>query len=60
VYIILKLCGDFFGQGNIEELERSLVGTAHEKRAVLAALKKADISKYIADIQEEKLAEVFF
>jgi lipoate-protein ligase A len=56
----VKLLGDFFAQGEIEELERLLVGTAHEKRAVLEALKKADVSKYIANTGAQELAEVFF
>ncbi len=56
----LKLFGDFFALINIEELERLLIGVRHEKRAVISALEKIDVSKYIANATAEELAEVLF
>src|SRR5699024_1384723 len=50
-----KIFCDFFGEGNITELENALVGTLHEFDSIEEALSNYDIYHYFGDIDRYEL-----
>ncbi|WP_214307771.1 lipoate--protein ligase [Staphylococcus pseudoxylosus] len=50
-----KIFGDFFGEGNITELENALEGTMHEFDSIEEALSNYDIYHYFGDIDRHEL-----
>ncbi|UXR78910.1 MULTISPECIES: lipoate--protein ligase [unclassified Staphylococcus] len=53
-----KIFGDFFGEGNIEELERALEGVTHQKPAIHEALRDYDIHHYFGAIPKDELIDL--
>ncbi|SCU31244.1 lipoate-protein ligase A [Staphylococcus xylosus] len=50
-----KIFGDFFGEGDITELENALEGTMHEFDSIEEALSNYDIYHYFGDIDKHEL-----
>ncbi|MFC1256376.1 lipoate--protein ligase [Staphylococcus xylosus] len=50
-----KIFGDFFGEGDIMELENALEGTMHEFDSIEEALSNYDIYHYFGDIDRHEL-----
>ncbi|PHK49825.1 lipoate--protein ligase [Staphylococcus edaphicus] len=50
-----KIFGDFFGEGDITELENALEGTMHEFDSIEEALSNYDIYHYFGDIDRYEL-----
>lgn len=50
-----KIYGDFFGEGDITELENALEGTMHEFDSIEEALSNYDIYHYFGDIDRHEL-----
>ncbi|WP_409328039.1 lipoate--protein ligase [Staphylococcus pseudoxylosus] len=50
-----KIFGDFFGEGDITELENALEGTMHEFDSIEEALSNYDIYHYFGDINRHEL-----
>ncbi len=50
-----KIFGDFFGLGDISDVEKNLVGTKYERKAMIESIEDLDIKKYIGDISPEEL-----
>lgn len=50
-----KIFGDFFGEGDINELENALEGTMHEFDSIEEALSNYDIYHYFGDIERYEL-----
>ncbi|MFK3831060.1 lipoate--protein ligase [Staphylococcus saprophyticus] len=50
-----KIFGDFFGEGDITELENALEGTMHEFDSIEEALSNYDIYRYFGDIERYEL-----
>ncbi|WP_436862670.1 lipoate--protein ligase [Staphylococcus caeli] len=50
-----KIFGDFFGEGDITELENALEGTMHEFESIEEALSNYDIYHYFGDIDRYEL-----
>lgn len=50
-----KIFGDFFGEGDIKELENALEGTLHEFDSIEEALSNYDIYHYFGDIDRHEL-----
>ena len=50
-----KIFGDFFGEGDITELENALEGTMHEFDSIDEALSNYDIYHYFGDIERYEL-----
>ncbi|MDW8570651.1 lipoate--protein ligase [Staphylococcus shinii] len=50
-----KIFGDFFGEGDITELENALEGTLHEFDSIEEALSNYDIYHYFGDIDRHEL-----
>ena len=53
-----KIFGDFFGEGNIEDLERALEGVTHQKVAIHEALKDYDMHHYFGAIPKDELIDL--
>ncbi|WP_339228816.1 lipoate--protein ligase [Oceanobacillus sp. FSL K6-2867] len=55
-----KIYGDFFGVGNVKELEDKLKGVRHERRAIEAALEDFDVSHYLGRISKEDFINLLY
>ncbi|UXR74515.1 MULTISPECIES: lipoate--protein ligase [unclassified Staphylococcus] len=53
-----KIFGDFFGEGNVEELERALEGVTHQKQAIHEALNDYDFHHYFGAIPKDELIDL--
>lgn len=56
----VKICGDFFGTRDVSELEKALIGTSHDKEAVLRALSKIKIENCIGGMQNADFINMLF
>ena len=54
------LFGDFFGLGEIADVEKILQGTRYEKAAIAQAVAKIDIKKYFGNIEEADLVNLLY
>ena len=55
-----KIFGDFFGSGNIEELEDLLVGQRYDKKHMAEFLQSKNLRKYFGDIKDNEFLELLF
>lgn len=56
----LKIYGDFFGSGEIAQLEQSLTGVRHEEEALIQAAAQADLERYIIGVSARDFTRLFF
>lgn len=56
----IKIFGDFFGLGEIKDVEEILIGTKYEKAAIKAAVDKIDVKKYFGNIEKEDLVGLLY
>lgn len=56
----VKIYGDFFGLGDIEDVEKALVSVKFEKQAIQKALEQVDIAKYFGRVTLEELSSLLF
>lgn len=56
----IKFYGDFFGRGDVAELERRLTGVRYEPGALAEALKDIDVAQYIAGLTREDLVGLLY
>ena len=56
----ISFTGDFFGVGDIHELETILVGTRYEYKDITEKLKSFDIQKYIFGSNSEDISKLLF
>ncbi|GGI65816.1 lipoate--protein ligase [Enterococcus alcedinis] len=56
----IRIYGDFFGLGEIKDVEDQLTGVKYEKEALKEAIEKINISKYFGNITEEDLLELIY
>ncbi|HLS06326.1 MAG TPA: lipoate--protein ligase [Bacillota bacterium] len=52
--------GDFFGVGDIRELEQVLTGVRHERQALEKALESIDVAQYLGKITKEQLLDLIY
>lgn len=52
--------GDFFGLGDIHDIEAELIGVRHEREAVEAALENIDIPHYLGRITKAELIDLIY
>lgn len=52
--------GDFFGIGNVKELEDALTGIRHNRDAINEALGQVDVSHYLGRISKEEFLELLY
>lgn len=55
-----KIYGDFFGLGEISDVEKMLVGTKYEREALKAVVNQIDVQKYFGNITTDDLFEVIY
>ncbi|MEK4487055.1 lipoate--protein ligase [Psychrobacillus sp. FSL H8-0484] len=56
----VKIFGDFFGVGEMEEVERLLTGKPYSKQAIEEALESVDVPKYFGGITKEELVQLIY
>ncbi|EOT28040.1 lipoate--protein ligase [Enterococcus saccharolyticus] len=55
-----KIYGDFFGLGEVKDVEDALVGTKYEKNALKEAVDAIDVKKYFGNIETADLFELIY
>ncbi len=56
----IKLYGDFFGMGEIEDVEKELLGTKYEATSIQNKLETVDLQKYIGNISAAELTAIIY
>lgn len=52
--------GDFFGVGDINDVEQRLVGTNYDRTAIAEALADIDIAKYFGGVTTEEFLQLIY
>ncbi|OXS78056.1 lipoate--protein ligase [Domibacillus enclensis] len=55
-----RIFGDFFGAGDVTEVEQALVGTRHEKEAIRQALETLDMKHYFGQVTTNEIMELIY
>ncbi len=55
-----KIYGDFFGLGDIEDVENALVGVQYDRQSVKETLDNLDLKKYLGDVTADELVDLIF
>lgn len=55
-----KIYGDFFGVGDVTDIEEKLKGLRYEKSEITKALKEVDINHYFGNITKEEFIELIY
>ncbi len=56
----IKIFGDFFGEGNIENIEKALIGKKHNTKEIHSVIDNINMKKYFGNIKKEDFIELFF
>lgn len=56
----IRIFGDFFGLGEIKDVEDLLRGTKYDKESIREAVEKIDIQKYFGGIQVDDLVQLLY
>lgn len=56
----IKVYGDFFGLGEISDVEKKLTGIKYEKQAIRDAVSEIDVKKYFGNIEKEELVDLLY
>lgn len=56
----VKIYGDFFGVGEVSELEQILIGTKFEKQEIESKLNEIDLSYYFGNVSKEEFLSLLF
>lgn len=56
----IKIFGDFFGLGEINDVEEQLKGVKYEHDAIKEVLENVDLKKYIGDITAEEVTSLIY
>ena len=56
----IKVHGDFFGLGEIKDVEELLTGVKYEKAAIAEAVENIDVKKYFGNIEKNDLADLLY
>ena len=54
----LKTFGDFFGQANVQEFEKRLLGIRYDRQSVKKALATLDLSAYFGKIPRQAVIDL--
>jgi len=55
-----KIYGDFFGVGDVSDIEERLIGTRYERSSIDEAIKDLDISHYLGRISREEFLSLIY
>lgn len=56
----IKIFGDFFGEGNIEDIEKALIGKKHNTEEIHRVIDNINIKNYFGDVSKQELLSLFF
>lgn len=56
----LKIYGDFFGLGEIKDVEDKLIGTRYAKEDLAAVIDTIDLQKYFGNIEKEEFLNLIY
>jgi lipoate---protein ligase len=56
----MQIFGDFFGIGDVEEIERALKGVRYERAAIEEALQKFELPLYFGGIEAEEIIAMMY
>lgn len=56
----IKIFGDFFGMGEISDVEEQLTGIDYNAQSIREALEKVDIIHYIGDVPVDELVQLIY
>ncbi|WP_346886841.1 lipoate--protein ligase [Clostridium sp. UBA4395] len=56
----IRIFGDFFGEGNIEDIEKALIGKKHNTEEIHRVIDNINMKKYFSNINKEDFLELFF
>lgn len=56
----IRIFGDFFGEGNIEDIEKALIGKKHNNEEIHSVIDNINMKKYFGNINKEDFLELFF
>lgn len=54
----LKITGDFFTSGNIEEFEKKFCGIEYNKKEIMDVLQETDLANLFGDVTAEELVQI--
>ncbi|ADU29814.1 lipoate--protein ligase [Evansella cellulosilytica] len=55
-----KIYGDFFGVGDVEDVQKKLIGVKYEKAAINAVVEEIDTNDYFGKIPKESIVELMY
>ncbi|AZV41628.1 lipoate--protein ligase [Peribacillus asahii] len=55
-----KIYGDFFGVGEVTDIEHKLTGVRYEKQAIDAVLEEVDVQHYFGNVTKEDILKLIF
>lgn len=56
----LKIYGDFFGLGEISDVESKLIGKTYEEKSIRDTFEEIDINKYFGKVNVDELVQLFY
>lgn len=56
----IKMFGDFFGLGEIADVENQLRGVKYEFNSIKNVLEEVDLNKYIGNVTAEQIAQIIY
>ncbi|WP_338753520.1 lipoate--protein ligase [Bacillus sp. FJAT-52991] len=57
---LCKIFGDFFGVGNVHEIEEKLIGIRYEKNEIAQALDQLSLSHYFGKMTQEEFLQLLY
>ncbi|MGM0841175.1 MAG: lipoate--protein ligase [Bacillota bacterium] len=55
-----KIYGDFFGVGNVEDIEEKLAGTRYERKDIAGVLEGVDIQHYFGNVTKDEFVDLVY
>ncbi|RBP03585.1 lipoate--protein ligase [Rossellomorea aquimaris] len=55
-----KIYGDFFGVGNVEDIEGKLTGTRYERKDIAGVLEGVDIQHYFGNVTKDEFVDLVY
>ncbi len=56
----VRIFGDFFGEGNIEDIEKALIGKKHNTEEIHRVIDNINIKSYFGNVSKQELLSLFF
>ncbi|MBF4501326.1 lipoate--protein ligase [Savagea sp. SN6] len=56
----IHIYGDFFGLGEVADLEKALIGTTYSREAILAAIEPLSVEKLLGGITKEEFVNLIY